>query len=109
MTKIFVDSSDRKERVVKLIKDNEVICEKRGELEVIPTIAEILRENDMDLSDVDEFEPNYGPGSYTGLKMGVTACNVLNWALGKKRVKDLRMPEYGNEPNITQPKKFNLN
>lgn len=108
MNKIYIDSSGRKEKVIKLIEDGRVVCEKRGELDIVSTIAQLLRENNLKISDINEFEPNYGPGSYTGLKMGVTVCNILNWALGKKDVKSLKMPNYGNEPNITQPKKFKL-
>ena len=47
------------------------------------------------------YDVNKGPGSFTGIKIGVTIANVLNWALGKKKISELVVPDYGREPNIT--------
>ena len=55
--------------------------------------------------DITEYESNPGPGSFTGLKIGTTIANVFNWALGKKKINELALPEYGREPNITPRKK----
>jgi len=67
-------------------------------------VAAILEKRGLKISDVAEFEAFKGPGSFTGLKMGVTAVNVFNWALGRKKVSELSYPEYGSEPNISKPK-----
>jgi tRNA threonylcarbamoyladenosine biosynthesis protein TsaB len=36
------------------------------------------------VQDVDEINVEEGPGSYTGLKVGVSVANALSFALGKK-------------------------
>ena len=54
--------------------------------------------------DIDVIKANPGPGSFTGLKIGVTVANILNWALGKKKFSEMMLPEYGSEPNIHQTK-----
>ena len=55
---------------------------------------------DLKLEDILEIEPNPGPGSFTGIKVGITIANVLNWITGKKGINDLAVPEYGKQPNI---------
>lgn len=104
MYKILIDSTDRYKKSVKLIKyedgQNEVISEKNGEIDIVQTIAQILTENNLKPSDIEDYTAKQGPGSFTGLKIGFTIANVLNWALKKKNIKNLDYPDYGREPNI---------
>ena len=106
--KIYIDTSTRDERKVKLVKEvggvQEVLGVKKGKLDVTAAIRDLLVEKKLKVSDISEFIPNLGPGSFTGLKMGVTISNVLNFMLGRKTLKELDYPEYGGEPNISKPK-----
>jgi len=108
MYKIYIDSADRKEKSVQLLEDDKVVSEKKGDIDIVGAIRDLLKESKLNVKDIDEFSSNLGPGSFTGLKMGVTIANVLNWALGKKKITELDLPNYGREPNITPPKKFSL-
>jgi len=110
--KIYIDSSDRK--LTKLVlfqieknKEKE-ISRKEGQIDIVSSIREMLKSAHLSVKDIETVGYNYGPGSFTGLRMGASISNVLNWVLGKKEVKDLEYPVYGKEPNITPPKKFNL-
>lgn len=103
MHKIFIDSSDRYEKKVTLHRDEDLLAEKSGDLDIVVAIKDLLQENNVDIDDV-EFDYNQGPGSFTGLKIGSTVSNVLNWALKKKVLKELKYPEYGSEPNIHRTK-----
>lgn len=85
---------------MKLTRNDELIVEKSGDLDINGSIKKLLDENKLKISDIDEFEANPGPGSFTGLKIGVTIANVLNWVLGKKKVSELTYPKYGSKPNI---------
>ncbi len=106
--KIFIDAADRNNSEVILFKiENNVekeIARKSGQIDLVGSIQKLLVENSLDIKDIGEFKSNLGPGSFTGLKMGVTVANTLNWALGKKTIPELDYPEYGREPNISQPK-----
>lgn len=107
--KIYIDSSKRDEKKVSLVKVSDgiesVMDEKTGDIDVVSSIKEILSKNNLDLKDISEFVPNLGPGSFTGLKIGVTVANVFNWLLGRKNIDELYIPEYGGEPNISEPKR----
>lgn len=104
--KILIDTSDRNTKNVKLVRnlDDVVLDEISGSDDLIALIQTILEKNQVALDQVDIFEPNLGPGSFTGLKIGVTTANALNWALKRKSIKDMKMPNYGQEPNIHQTK-----
>ena len=106
--KIYIDTSQRDSKKVTLkeVSDGKevILAEKFGEIDIVSSIRDILSENNLSLKDISEFTPNLGPGSFTGLKVGVTISNFYNWILGKKDLKDLDVPDYGGEPNISKPK-----
>lgn len=51
--------------------------------ELIPAIAELLRANERRLADVDAFAVVAGPGSFTGLRVGLSAVKAMAEATGK--------------------------
>ncbi len=103
MYKIFIDSSDRYEKKVSLFFNDSLVSEKTGDLDIVIAIKELINEQKIDINDI-EFDYNQGPGSFTGLKIGSTVSNVMNWALKKKILKELKYPKYGSEPNIHKTK-----
>ena len=50
---------------------------------LMPTIAELLQQNGFDKSDVDGFVVVSGPGSFTGLRVGLATVKGLCEALAK--------------------------
>jgi tRNA threonylcarbamoyladenosine biosynthesis protein TsaB len=88
-------------------------------------IKEILKQASKDMSDIEGVVCFQGPGSFTGLRIGLTVGNALAYALKipiiakedpnwlKRGIKDLVMgkndkialPEYGSKPNTTKQKK----
>jgi tRNA threonylcarbamoyladenosine biosynthesis protein TsaB len=50
--------------------------------DLIPHMADKLREAGKSLRDVDVLAVGLGPGSYTGLRVGVTAAKMLAYATG---------------------------
>ncbi|MGH9615395.1 MAG: tRNA (adenosine(37)-N6)-threonylcarbamoyltransferase complex dimerization subunit type 1 TsaB, partial [Acidobacteriaceae bacterium] len=45
--------------------------------ELIPAIAGLLRANDRQLAEVDAFAVVSGPGSFTGLRVGLSAVKAI--------------------------------
>lgn len=94
--KLYIDTSDNTKTIVGLDKDR---LEKRTGVDksqqVLTLINQILEEHKKTLKDITEIKVETGPGSFTGLKVGVAVANALAWALkipvnGKKEV----LPKY---------------
>ena len=103
--KIHIDSTKRYEKKVALVKTSknkkEIVQELDGNIDIISSIDELLEKNGLSPANIAEYIPNTGPGSFTGIKIGITVANLLNWVNNKKS--KLYKPNYGKEPNI-QPK-----
>lgn len=88
-------------------------------------MLELLTQNSLHWADISGLVVYRGPGSFTGLRIGITVANTLAYALpapivGEKDGQWLQnglvrlqnnendkivLPEYGGEANITAPKK----
>ena len=101
---ILIDTTDRYKKSVSLVKCNgkedSVVQESAGDIDIVSEIKKILKDNKVSIKEVLEFRSNPGPGSFTGIKIGLTISNTLNWALGRRKINNLQKPEYGKEPNI---------
>lgn len=106
--KIYIDTAQRDAKSVRLVKVLDGVEEElgndTGDIDVNTSIKNLLGKNNLVLQDISEFVPNLGPGSFTGLKIGVTISNLFNWLLGRKKLDELSVPEYGGEPNISERK-----
>ncbi|SRR5258708_4560654 len=89
--KLFIDSSDR-EKIIVGIDDKkfETVAKDSTSQKLLPFIEKILKKEKRELKDIKEIEVNTGPGSFTGIRIGVSVANALGWALkisvnGKKQ------------------------
>lgn len=82
-----------------------VVDELIVEDDVVSGIKKLLGTRNQSLVTIDRVAINKGPGSFTGLKVGASIANAINFALGNlKDFKDLIIPDYGKGPNISKPK-----
>jgi len=83
-SKIYIDTTDKENKTVtlsKLANTSETIVEKtQGNIDIVATIHKLLTNSNLTPNDLVGIEPNPGPGSFTGVKIGVTIANVFNWA-----------------------------
>jgi tRNA A37 threonylcarbamoyladenosine modification protein TsaB len=99
--KIYIDTTDRANRKISLLDNaDNVVEEIVGDVDVVSVLQKLLDAKSLDPSDIEIYDVNPGPGSFTGIKIGVTTVNVINWALGNKKMDELVKPVYGQEPNI---------
>ena len=57
---------------------------RRGHAEaLVPVIADAMKAAKLDYSDLDRIATTVGPGSYTGLRVGISAAKGLAFASGK--------------------------
>ena len=91
MNILAVDTANEN-MVIALLVENKIYS-RIGNLEskkhnslIIPFIDEVLIDAKIDISQVDYFACVVGPGSFTGIRIGVSSVNALAFALGKKCV-----------------------
>jgi tRNA threonylcarbamoyladenosine biosynthesis protein TsaB len=53
---------------------------------LVPAIRDLLRQAGLDVRAIDLFAASLGPGSYTGLRVGLTAAKLLAYAAGRPLV-----------------------
>lgn len=68
----------------KLLSEVELPDKRNHSRLLISAIEAILRDNGVDKKDVAVCAVSKGPGSFTGVRIGVTAAKTLAWALGWK-------------------------
>jgi tRNA threonylcarbamoyladenosine biosynthesis protein TsaB len=93
--------------------------------QLMPEIELLLDSQKLKLTDVSGIVVYRGPGSFTGLRIGITVANTLAYSLnipitggaGEAWLKDgldalesalaagIVTPEYGGEANVTKPRK----
>lgn len=81
--KLYIDTSDSEKIVLKL--DGKEFTAKSREdksQKLLPLLDETLKKEGKKLEDIKEIEVATGPGSFTGLRVGVSVANALGWALG---------------------------
>ena len=90
MISLFLDSSDKKVIVAllnggKLI--DSIIEENDNHLseKFLPMIERIITKNQLQIDNIDAIYVINGPGSFTGVRVGVTTAKVMAWGL-KKRI-----------------------
>ena len=128
---ILAIRTDNPKAEIRLIRgDRELACQTwMAHRQLAETIHDkirlILTDQGFDLSDIQGIIVFQGPGSFTGLRIGLSVANALayslsvpiigqsgnNWltkgsaALRQGANEHLIIPEYGAAPHTTQPKK----
>ena len=88
MKTLLIDTRESNKATIGLRLNNKLISKtvnkKINSQVVLPLIEKILRENKLVVWDIDEIEVFQGPGSFTGLRVGVAIANALSAALNIK-------------------------
>ena len=66
-----------------LVVEREADAGKKHAETVLPLIDTILEENGVTIAQIDQFAVDIGPGSFTGVRIGVSLVNALAFASGK--------------------------
>ena len=93
--------------------------------DMLAYLKEKLVEHEKDFQDIEAIGVKLGPGSFTGLRIGMTVLNTMasslkipivgatgdDWTkkclmrLAAGENDEIDLPEYGSEANITKPRK----
>lgn len=70
-----------------IVSDNKLLCEVKKEFghslseEALPNIVELFTDNNLTAKDIDKIIVVNGPGSFTGIRIGITIAKVYAWSL----------------------------
>jgi tRNA threonylcarbamoyladenosine biosynthesis protein TsaB len=80
--KLFIDTS-LQEKIVLRLNDESFESEARQpkSQSLLPFIIETLDSKGVALTDLREIEVATGPGSFTGIRVGVSVAQMLGWML----------------------------
>ena len=84
--------SSAKAASVALMQDEELVCQYSQcsglthSRTLLPMVEDMLENTDTKLADVDLIAVAHGPGSFTGIRIGVSTVKGLTWASDKKCV-----------------------
>jgi len=95
--KLYIDTSDNKKTIIGL--DNqleEFTSTNYRSQQLVALIEKVLTKQKKELKDLTAIEINLGPGSFTGLRIGVAVANALSWALDipLNNKRQLLLPKY---------------
>ncbi len=80
---LHIDTSDSEKIVVGLDKKKyEADSREEKSQKLLSFIDEIFTKEGKKIEDINEITVNTGPGSFTGLRVGVSVANALGWVLG---------------------------
>lgn len=89
MISLFIDTSISYP-TIGIIKDNEVLFNFNEEIKsdmasrILPIIDEGIKKSNISLNSIDRIFVVNGPGSFTGIRIGVTIAKTIAWSLNKK-------------------------
>lgn len=85
MNILSIDTANNKETVVGLKSDGKELLLReaadRKSQHVLPLLEKVLKQKQMTFEQIDAIEVNVGPGSFTGLRVGVAVANILGLVL----------------------------
>lgn len=82
---LYINTADKNQIVVELkgsVVDKLTSEQQFGSQVLLNLIDQILVKNNLASKDLSEIEVNTGPGSYTGIKVGVSVANAFAFGLG---------------------------
>jgi len=103
MTTLTLDAADNKKIIVGLIIDNKKYARAKSVIRnnaqvILPIIDSLLRQHSLSPKDISEIRINTGPGSFTGLRIGIAIANALSFVLkvpvNGKKVGKIILPIY---------------
>ena len=101
MNTLYIDTSNNKKTIIKIKKENvEFVLEeeRQSSQTTLPLIEKILKEAKIRPDEIDEIKVNKGPGSFTGLRVGISIANALSFGLlrkvNDKKIGEIETPIY---------------
>lgn len=80
-TKLFVALLFKKENHVEIISSREQDNSQNLSVLLLPILDEVLKEGDTTIHEIDKIFISTGPGSFTGIRIGLAVAKTIGWGL----------------------------
>lgn len=113
MLMLSLDSSSQAATAA-VLRDGELLCEytqnqmKTHSVKMLPMIEQMLNDVELTFSDMDVLACGIGPGSFTGVRIGVATVRGLAKTLGKKVIPISSLEALANQVSCFNGKVFAL-
>lgn len=103
MNKLYIDTRDNGKIIIRLRKDDKEFVEQSEAVNnkaqaALPLVQKVLEKAGISPVNIEEIEVETGPGSFTGLRVGVSIANAMSFAasvkINGKDLSELETPEY---------------
>ncbi len=103
MNTLYIDTRDNKQTIIRLTVGKKTFQQKSAAVSknaqtILPLIEKILSKSSIKIGDIDEINVETGPGSFTGLRVGIAIANALSFAgqvrVNGKELGEIVLPEY---------------
>ncbi len=103
MNKLYIDTRDNQQIIVRLETETGTFEEKsvannNKAQATLPLIGKILKRARLGISDINEINVERGPGSFTGLRVGISIANALSFAglirVNGRKLGETELPQY---------------
>ena len=103
MNSLYIDTRDNKRIVVRLQAKSKTFeqsseAHKDKAQAALPLIEKVLKQAGLKVSDIEEIKVETGPGSFTGLRVGISIANALSFAnsikINGKQIGEIEEPSY---------------
>jgi len=93
--KLYIDTTNSEKIIVGLDEERfETDAKKERAQRLLPFIDEVLKKQGKRIGDISQVEVKAGPGSFTGIRVGMAVAMTIGWSLGVKvNGKDMRRGE----------------
>lgn len=115
---LLIDTTERETIKLALLAGKKIIASRQKHTReisehLLEEINKLLRAKKIKLSSIEKILVNPGPGGFSSTRTGVATANALAYALGipvaewpSGKTKEIILPKYDKEPNITRPRKL---
>lgn len=103
MNRLYIDTRDNKNIVVRLETEDgkfeeQSVANKQQAQVALPLIEKLLKKARLATPDIDEVNVEKGPGSFTGLRVGISIANALSFSrlikVNGKELGEIELPQY---------------
>lgn len=96
---LLIDTSNRLSHKLSLLDSTgQVLGFEEGAADVLILLDQLLEKYKIKLTDIKEIKAKMEGESRVGINIGVAAANALNYALGLKKLEELKFPDQEPDP-----------